>query len=29
MIVDGSSNYAFPVVFKNKNFKFRDRFELH
>ena len=26
--VDGSSNYAFPVVFKNKSFKFRDRFEL-
>ena len=26
--VDGSSNYAFPIVFKNKSFKFRDRFEL-
>jgi len=24
----GSSNYAFPVIFKNKNFKFRERFEL-
>ena len=26
--VNGSSNYAFPVVLKNKSFKFRDRFEL-
>ncbi len=25
--VKGSSNYAFPVIFKNKNFKFRDVFE--
>ena len=26
--VEGSSNYAFPIIFKNKSFKFRDRFEL-
>ena len=25
--VSGSSNYAFPVVFKNKSFEFRNRFE--
>ena len=25
--VSGSSNYAFPVVFKNKSLKFRNRFE--
>ena len=25
--VSGSSNYAFPVVFKNKSFEFRERFE--
>ena len=25
--VSGSSNYALPVVFKNKSFEFRDRFE--
>jgi len=24
----GSSNYAFPIIFKNKNFRFRERFEL-
>ena len=24
---NGSSNYAFPIVFKNKNFKFREIFE--
>ena len=24
----GSPNYAFPVIFKNKDFKFRERFEL-
>ena len=25
--IKGSSNYAFPVIFKNKNFKFRELFE--
>ena len=25
--INGSSNYAFPVIFKNKNFKFRELFE--
>ena len=25
--VSGSSNYAFPIVFKNKSFEFRNRFE--
>ena len=25
--VKGSSNYAFPIIFKNKNFKFREIFE--
>ena len=27
MIFNGSSNYAFPIIFKNKNFKFRELFE--
>ena len=26
--IEGSSNYAFPIVLKNKSFKSRDRFEL-
>ena len=26
--IKGSSNYAFPVIFQNKNFKFREKFEL-